>query len=127
MGKGHQEMMWLFLKVSLLIAIIGISSNMGSFAAEAAGNQDTPAYQNGDRLNFNERMSNLEAENRQQRQEMSVMKATIDENRKEMENMNGRVSLLEQSERTENQKSDNIDFLSRPKRPYRLIPDKLPR
>ena len=127
MGKGHQEMMWLFLKVSLLIAIIGISINEGSFAAEAAGNQDTPDYQNGDRLNFNERMSNLEAENLQQRQEMSIMKATIDENRIEMENMNGRVSLLEQSERTENQKSDNIDVLSRPKRPYRLIPDKLPR
>jgi len=63
MKKGHQEMMWLFLKVSFLIAIIGISSNMGSFAAEAAGNQDTSDYQNGDRLNYNERMSNLEAEN----------------------------------------------------------------
>ena len=58
---------------------------------------------------------------------MSIMKATIDENRKEMKNLNGRVSLLEQSERPENQKSDNIDVLSRPKRPYRLIPDKLPR
>ena len=37
-------------------------------------------------------MSKLEAENRQHKQEMVVMKTTIDENRKEMENLNGRVS-----------------------------------
>ena len=114
-------MMWLFLKVLLLIAIIGISSKEESFSAEAAGDK------NCNRLNLNDRMSKLEAENRQQKQEMAVMKTTIDENRNEMENMNGRVSTLEQSERTENQKSGNIDVLSRPKRPYRLIPVKLPR
>jgi len=127
MKKGRQEIMWLFLKVSLLVAIIGISSKEVSFSAEAAGNQDEPDNQNGDRLNLNERMSKLETENRQQKQEMAVMKTTIDENRKEMENMKGRVSLLEQSKRTENQKSDDIDVLSRPKRPYRLIPPKLSR
>ena len=99
-----------------MVAIISISSNEGSFSAEAAGNEGTPHNQNGDYLNFNQRMSNLEAENRQQKQEMAVMKTTIDDNRKDMENMNGRVALLEQSERTENQKSNNIDVLSRPKR-----------
>ena len=127
MKKGRQEIVWLFLKVSLLVAIFGISSKEVSFSAEAAGNQDEPDYKNGDRLNLNERMSKLETENRQQKQEMAVMKTTIDENRKEMENINGRVSLLEQAERTETQERDQNDLLSRPKRPYRLIPAKLPR
>ena len=127
MKKGHQEIVWLFLKISLLVAIIGISSKEVSFSAEAAGNQDEPDYKNGDRLNLNERMSKLETKNRQQKQEMAAMKTTIDENRKEMENMKGRVSLLEQSERTETQERDQNDLLSRPKRPNRLIPAKLPR
>ena len=127
MDKGHQEMAWLFLKVSLLITIIGISSNEGSFAAEKAGNQDETYIQNGDRLNLNERMSKLEAENRQQKQEMALIKTTIDENRKEMGYLNGRVSTLEKSETAKNQKSDETEVLSRPKRPYRLIPAKLPR
>ena len=127
MKKGHQEIVWLFLKISFLVAIIGISSKEVSFSAEAAGNQDEPDYKNGDRLKLNERMSKLETENRQQKQEIAVMKTTIDENRKEMENINGRVSLLEQAERTETQERDQNDLLSRPKRPYRLIPAILPR
>ena len=116
-------MLWLFLKVSLLIAIVCIFTNESTFTVEKAGNQDESYNQNDDRLNLNVRMSKLEAENRQQKQEMAVMKATINENRKEMENMNGRVSTLEKSE---NHQSDNIDVLSRSKRPYRLIPVKLP-
>ena len=67
-------MMWLFLKGSLLIAITSISTNEGSFAAENAGNQDESYFRNGDRLNLNDRMSKLEAENRQHKQEMAVMK-----------------------------------------------------
>jgi len=127
MDKGHQEMVGLILKVSLLITIIGISSNEGSFAAEKDGNQDESYILNGDRLNMNERMSKLEAENKQQKQEMAVMKTTIDENRKEIGNLNGRVSTLEKSETAKNQKNDETEVLSRPKRPYRLIPAKLPR
>ena len=127
MKKGRQEIVWLFLKVSLLVAIFGISSKEVSFSAEAAENQDEPDNQNGDRLNLKERMSKLETENRQQKQELAVMKTTLDENRKEMENMKGRVSLLEQSEGTETQERDQNDLLSRPKRPYRLIPPKLSR
>ena len=116
-------MMWLFLKVSLLIGIICISTNEGSFIVEKAGNQDESYIQNDNRLNLNDRMSRLEAENKHQKQEMAAMKATINENRKEMESMNGRVSTLE---KIENHQSDNIDVLSRSKRPYRLIPVKLP-
>jgi len=125
MEKSHREIIWLFLKV--LVALICITNNEGSFAAEIAGNQDVSDIQNGNHLDLNERMSNLEAENRQQKQEMAVMKTTIDENRKEMENINGRVSMLEKSETAESQKSDDIDVLSRPKRPFRLIPAKFPK
>lgn len=127
MKKGHQEMMWLFLKVSFLITIIGSSSNEGSISAEKVGYQDESFIQNGDRLNLNDRMSKLEVENRQQKQEMAVMKTIIDENRKEMENLNGKVFSLEQFARTKNENSDKIDVLSRPKRPYRLIPAEPPK
>ena len=120
-------MMWLFLKVSFLIAIIGISSNEGSFAAEKVGSQDESYFQNRDRLNLNDRMSKLEDENRQQKQEMAVMKATIDENRKEIENLNDRVTTIEQSEKPRNQENDDIAVHSRPKRPFRLIPAEPPR
>lgn len=127
MKKGHHEMMWLFLKFSLLVAIISISSNKGSIAAETVGNQDESHIQNGDCLKLNDRMSKLEVENRQQKQEMVVMEATIEENRKEMKHLNGRISVLEKSETAKNQKSDEIDVLLRPKRLYRLSPEKLRR
>ena len=55
--------------------LIGIS-NEGSLAAEKAGYQDESYLQNnGDRLNLNDRMFKLEDENRQQKQEMAVMKS----------------------------------------------------
>jgi len=127
MKRGHQEMMRLFLKVSFLIVIISISSNEGCFAAEKAGYHDESYFHNRDRLTLNDRMSKFEIENRQQKQEMVVMKATIGENRKEMENLNVRVSTIEQSERPENQENDDIGVHSRPKRPFRLIPAEPPR
>ncbi len=44
---GRQEM-WLFPKLLLLVAIIGISSYEGSFAAEKVGNQEESYFQNSD-------------------------------------------------------------------------------
>ena len=115
-------MIFIFLKISLLVAISRI---VDSFSAETARNQDTSNFQNDNRLNLNDRMSNLEAENMQQKQEMTVMKTKIDENRKEMENLNSRILILEKPETTEAQKSDDIDVFSRSKRPYRLMPAKM--
>ena len=64
-------MMWSLLRTSILFAIISFSHKDDCFAGEAVGDQDAFAYQNGNCLNLNERMPNIEAENRQQKQELS--------------------------------------------------------
>jgi len=73
-------------------------------------------------------MSKIEAENRQQKQELSQMKTKINDNKMKAENLlDTRVSRLEISEKIPPMEVNENEFLTRPKRPFRLVPVHFPR
>jgi len=71
-----------------------------------------------------ERMSKIEAQNRQHEKEISLLKTERVEDKNEIHKLRNRVARLEALSTFDGK--TNEDILGRQKRPYRLIPKKLP-
>jgi len=67
-------------------------------------------------------MSHIEAENQQQKYEISLLKAVVVEDKRVIRQLTGRVSKLESLLMVKKRSEPNEKLLMRPKRPYRLLP-----
>ena len=67
-------------------------------------------------------MSHIEAENQQQKYEISLLKAVVVEDKRVIRRLIGRVSKLESLLMVTKGSEPNEKLLMRPKRPYRLLP-----
>ena len=72
--------------------------------------------------NLNDRMSLIEAENQQQRKEISFLKAVVVEDKRDIRHLTRRVSRLESLLVMAKSSASSEKLLMRPKRPYRLLP-----
>ncbi len=100
-----------------LIPLLLISDNQclgeefQTASSESHGNNGT---------NLNYRMTEIEAQNRQQKREIELLKIAADKDRQIIYGLSSRVALLEVSAPLASPSDDNI--LQRSKRPYRLLP-----
>lgn len=105
------------LKLLLMIELITINLT----TAESIQNKiikTTAAELDGNSLNFNDRISKIEAENQYQEREIALLKSLSKEDREVINQLNGRVKQLEAflvDDETGN-------TLEREKRPFRLLP-----
>jgi len=111
MGETKKKAICFFLRFSLLFILLN-----SNHQCEAEEKQlSSPAistesqHSNGEGSNLNDRMTKIEAENRQQKEEINSLKISAVKDRKTISELIGRVGLLEVIER-------------RNKRPYRLLP-----
>jgi len=74
-----------------------------------------------DETNLNDRMSQIEAKNQQQEKEILFLKAVVVEDKRDIRHLTLCVSRLESLLATKNSASSE-KLLTRPKRPYRLLP-----
>ena len=110
MGKTKKKIICIFLRFSLLFILLNSNHH-----CEAEEKQlSSPAistesqHSNGEGSNLNDRMTKIEAENRQQKEEMNSLKISAVKDRKTISELSGRVARLE--------------VIGRRKRPYRLLP-----
>lgn len=81
---------------------------------------------NASQFDVSERMSKIEARNRQQGQEISVLKTRAIEDRNEISELRNRVAQLEAAPAHANV-TNHDTVAGRPKRPFRLMPPQLPK
>ena len=97
MGVYHRLMTWYFSiqLLTLFIAVIEASRNIEE-----------------NNLDLNNKVTKIEAKDRQQDNEISLLKNALDEDRKLVRDLTNRVAILEGSSKNS----------PRQKRPYRLLP-----
>ena len=111
MEPQHFKMFCFLLKFVLFVQLT-YSINHHRFGAEAVTESE-----------LHERMSKIEAQNYQHKNEISVLKTNAVEDRKEIHKLGDRVAQLEASAFTNNTESKTI--LKRRNRPVRLLPPHL--
>jgi len=110
MEQDRLKMIGFFLKLAMLFQLIYCINRQ--FGANA--NQQSEVYQ---------RMSKIEAHNRHQEKEISILKTQKIEDRNEISELRRRVSRLEASS-TLNKNLTNKEFAGGTKRSFRLLPPK---
>jgi len=100
MGRHHRLMTWSFLLILGLLIYQNVLINAASLNIED------------NNLDLRDRLSKVEAHDRHQDGEISLLKIALNEERKVVHDLTSRIEFLENSS----------TILGRPKRPVRLLP-----
>lgn len=124
MKRPDSKTFLLFLLKLTIICNLGTFFNQGlTVEASFISSVSCAESPTDDGSNLLDRVSEIEAQNRQHVKEISLLKTTVSEDKKMISQLNGRLSLLEASANVINTAANsNEDILGRSKRPARLIP-----
>jgi len=121
MGGQHEGIGWLLIKLVLILYLYYFHQQ---YTAEATGNHFDGSIQNGDEsMNLNDRMSEAEVQISYQGGEIAVLKTTVHESTKIINQLNDRLADLGASVVIKKEAAKDEVILERQKRPYRLIPE----
>ena len=117
MERNHQFICWFLLRL-LLIYYLHFSNHFTVHANERKLEEQRSFNEESHyNKNLNDRMAQMEA---RQENEISTLKTTVSEDRKRINDLEGRVAVLESSSVI-----TGTTKLGRPKRPARLLPDSI--
>ena len=123
MKKDQLETLLFFLKFALVVVL------PFNFRIETEAKEPKEVISTSDWLDLKDRMSKIETDNAQHKNEMSFLKTTIEGDRDAIKELDGRVAQLEALDKNKTASSDDVkEILSkngRQKRPYRLFPKTL--
>jgi len=116
MERNHQFICWFLLRL-LLICNLHFRNHFTVQASESKLEELSFTDESHYNKNLNDRMAQMEA---RQENEISTLKTTVSEDRKRINDLEGRVAVLESSSVI-----TGTTKLGRPKRPARLLPDSI--
>jgi len=111
---------WLLCKL-ILVSHLPCTQIRPAEAAEIQTYPNITDIKSDTESNCNDRIAKIEAKGNEQEKEIMKLKTTVVEDREMINFLSERVARLEKSVKTSEAGSD-VAILTRPKRPYRLIP-----
>ena len=122
MKKKNREAFKFIFKLFILIQLYShLKSTTEAIQISRTKENVAQRFEQTDGNNLNDRMSQIEAKNQRQENDISFLKAIIVEDKRTIHQLRGRVSSLESFMQTKNIEP-NDQLLLRQKRPYRLLP-----
>jgi len=122
MKKKNREAFKFIFKLFILIQLYShLKSTTEAIQISRTKENVAQRFEQTDGNNLNDRMSQIEAKNQRQENDISFLKAIIVEDKRTIRQLRGRVSILESFMLTKNIEP-NDQLLLRQKRPYRLLP-----
>ena len=106
-----------------LVTLIGSSTDTAGIPIAKDENKTVETTSDEDK-NLKGRMERIESKSRHHEKEIEVLKTLLEEEKKFSKGLSGRISQLEGSANPSSMEDDQP--LSRPKRPYRLLPPHAP-